>query len=133
MTSLISPHNLLKLFSFPPNTNPNYKPKPNQFQPLNYSSNSFSTSFPLKSSSLDFAPINEPLSDAHFRTPATLRELCQGHVPDHVLNRFDFLNFFFIGKIELNSVSVSFSFRLYLYPSQIYRPYLTLVIDDTVY
>ncbi|KAH9618766.1 hypothetical protein KSS87_021670 [Heliosperma pusillum] len=85
MASLLSPPNLVKFFCFPRNGNPNLNPKSNQLQLLNYSPFSVSSSISGTASSLDL--------DAHFPTSATLRDLCQGHVPGHVLHRMGELGF----------------------------------------
>ena len=93
----LSPPHLLIPLSFPPNKNPNLsplfnsqnpnrKPQSQQFTSICY----FRSSIPNpkfaipKSSSLSSSTVAEA-ANAEFPTVATLRELCQGHVPDHVL------------------------------------------------
>ncbi|KAL9233110.1 hypothetical protein vseg_008145 [Gypsophila vaccaria] len=100
MASLVSPS--LQLISFPPNKNPN-------FNPLKHSPKSLSLSLALNASSLKSSPSNRAASDVQFNTCATLRELCQAHVPDHVLSRMEEVGFVTPTDVQKQGLPVLFS------------------------
>ncbi|KAK9672024.1 hypothetical protein RND81_12G070800 [Saponaria officinalis] len=101
MASLVSPLRL----SFPPNTNSNF----NQFHLLKHSPNPFSVSIALNTSSLNLSPSNQQASDAQFLASPTLREFCQGRIPDHVLTRMEELGFVTPTEVQQQGLPVLFS------------------------
>ncbi|KAL2934359.1 DEAD-box ATP-dependent RNA helicase 58 chloroplastic [Bienertia sinuspersici] len=55
--------------------------------------------------------LNLTLANAQFRTPATLRELCQGHVPEPVLCRMDEYGFVTPTEVQQQALPVLFTGR----------------------
>ncbi|KAJ8442739.1 hypothetical protein Cgig2_011009 [Carnegiea gigantea] len=117
----LSPPHLPVPLSFPPNKNPNLsplfnsqirnrKPQSQRFTSISY----FRSSIPNpkfaipKSSSLSSSTIAEA-ANAEFPTVATLRELCQGHVPDHMLRRMEEMGFVTPTEVQQQGLPVLFA------------------------
>ena len=98
MAAFFSSSHLLLQFSFSPSLsfqNGSLKLRSNQFFPTNHSK--FVNAFTAIGSSV-----------AQLRTSATLRQLCEGHVPDHVLQRYVFTILFRSNTSILKISSISF-------------------------
>ncbi|XP_057538743.1 DEAD-box ATP-dependent RNA helicase 58, chloroplastic-like isoform X1 [Amaranthus tricolor] len=99
MAAFFSSSHLLLQFSFSPSLsfqNGSLKLRSNQFFPTNHSK--FVNAFTAIGSFV-----------AQLRTSATLRQLCEGHVPDHVLQRMEEIGFHTPAEVQQQGLPVLFS------------------------